>query len=80
MVEGGAADVVMNDRRSVRGFLGPFAIELGVEDGFDGTEGAGADGKCSLTGCLYALARKASHEPHDAEAGAEALLGVSLLA
>jgi hypothetical protein len=38
MVEVGAADVAVNDRRSVRGFFGPFAIELGVEDGFDGAE------------------------------------------
>src|SRR6516162_6889100 len=76
MIEGGAADVVVNDRRSVRGLLGPFAIE----DGFDGGEGAGADGECSLTGGLHPLASKASHEVHDATAGAEALLGVSLLA
>src|SRR5262249_4706850 len=80
MVEGGTADVVVNDRRPLRGILGPFAIELGVEDGFDGAEGSGADGERSLTGRLHPLASKASREPHDAKAGAEALLGVSLLA
>src|SRR6516225_9019558 len=80
MVEVGATDVVVNDRRSVRGFFGPFAIELGVEDGFDGAVGAGADGECSLAGRLHPLARKASYELHDATAGAEALLGVSPLA
>src|SRR5215510_12942815 len=77
MIEGGAADVVVNDRRPLRGFLGPFAIELGIEDGFDGAERAGADGECSLTGGLYPLARKASNEVDDTKAGAEALLGVS---
>src|SRR5215831_302674 len=80
MVEGGAADVVVNDRGPLRGFLGPFAIELGVEDGFDGAEGAGADGERALTGRLHPLASKASHEVYDATAGAEALLGMSLLA
>src|SRR5262245_25343304 len=80
MIEVGTADVVVNDRRPVRGFLGPFAIELGFEDGLDGAEGSGADGKCSLAGRLHPLARKASHEVHDAAAGAEALRGVSLLA
>jgi hypothetical protein len=63
-----------------RGFLGPFAIELGIEDGFDGAEGAGADGQCSLAGRLHPLARKASNEVDNAAASAEALLGVPLLA
>src|SRR5262249_60511607 len=80
MVEVGAADVVVSDRGPLRGFVGRFAIELGVEDGFDGAEGVGADGESALAGCFHALARKASHEVHDATAGAEALLGGPLLA
>src|SRR5689334_3788921 len=80
MVEGGAADVVVNDRRPLRGFLGPFAIELGVEDGFNGAEGASADGECSLAGRFHPLAGKAPYKLDDATAGAKALLGVSLLA
>src|ERR1700730_9500941 len=80
MVEGGAADVVVNDRWSVRGFLGPFAIELGVEDGFDGAEGAGADGEGPLAGSLHPLARKAYYEGDAAPAGAGGLRRGSLLA
>src|SRR5215831_4099993 len=80
VVEGGAADVGVNDRGPLRGFFGPFAIELGVEDGFDGAEGAGADGERALAGRLHPLAGKAPYKLHDAAAGAEALLGVSLLA
>src|SRR5215470_3428833 len=80
MVEGGAADVAVNDRGPLRGFFGPFAIELGVEDGFDGAEGAGADGERALAGRLHPLAGKAPYKLHDAAAGAEALLGVTLLA
>src|SRR5690349_23323580 len=80
MVEGGTADVVVNDRRPFRGFLGPFAIELGIEDGVDGAEGTGADGECSLAGRLHPLAREASNKVDNAAAGAEALLGVPLLA
>src|SRR5215470_89552 len=80
MIESGAADVIVDDRRPLRGFVGPFGIELGIEDGFDGAEGAGADGECSLTGGLYPLARKASNEVDDTKAGAEALLGVPLFA
>src|SRR5262249_24483759 len=80
MVEGGAADVVVDDRRPFRGFLGPFAIELGVEDGFDGAEGTGADDEGALAGRFHPLARKASYELHDAATGAVALLRVPLFA
>ena len=52
MIEGGAADVVVNDRWPIRGLLGLFAIELGIEDGFDGGEGAGAHGE-PLAGCFH---------------------------
>jgi hypothetical protein len=61
VVEGGAADVVVDDRRPLRGFLGPFTIELGIEDGFDGAEGAGADGECSLAGRLHPLGAGGRH-------------------
>ena len=57
-----------------------MAIELGGEDGFDGGEGAGADGERALAGSFHPRTIEARYEPHDAEAGAEALLGVSLLA
>src|SRR5262249_943877 len=80
MVESGAADVVVDDRRPFRGFLGPFAIELGVEDGFDGAEGTGADDEGALAGRFHPLARKASYELHDAATGAVALLRVPLFA
>ena len=66
----------MDDRRPVRGFLGPFAIEVSVEDGFDGREGTGADGQRPLTGRFQPLAAAAPGELDDAATGSEALLGV----
>jgi len=67
----------MKDRGGVRGALwrGP-PIEPGVEDGFDGAIGPGADLDGALGGGLDARRAERADEPHDAETGAIALLGM----
>src|SRR5438552_1896399 len=75
-----ATDVVVNDRRPVRGGLGPLAIALGLQDRLHRRERARADLQCSRAGCLQPLGAIALGEPNDADAGAEALLGMFALA
>jgi hypothetical protein len=67
----------MADRSRVRGAPGrrPL-IELGVEDGFDGAIGPGADLDCVFGGGLDARGAVGADETDDAEAGAIALLGM----
>ena len=68
----------MEDRRAVRGPLGPcLAIEVVVEDGLDRAVAAGADLKGAQAGRFDALAAEGLGQPHDAQAGAEALLGMA---
>src|ERR1700739_2116319 len=77
MVITGPADVGMADRSGVRGAPGRRPpIELGVEDGFDGAVGLGANLDRPLRGRLDARGAVRAGEPHDAEAGAIPLLGM----
>ena len=56
MEVGGAADVVVRDRRPVRGCCRPLAIEVGLQDRVDRAVGARADLKCSAASGFEALA------------------------
>ena len=70
----------MEDRRAVRGALGAgLAIELVVEDGLDRAVAAGADLKRAQAGRFDAFAAEGLGQPDDAQAGAEALLGMAAL-
>ena len=67
----------MADRSGVRGAPGRRPpIELGVEDGFDGAVGPGADLDGPLRRRLDTRGAVGAGETHDAEAGAVALLGM----
>ena len=70
----------MEDRRAVRGALGAgLAIELVIEDGADRAVAARADLKRTQASRFDPFAAEGLGEPHDAQAGAEALLGVAAL-
>ena len=70
----------MEDRRAVRGPLGRGqAIKVVVEDGLDRSVAARTDLKGTHAGRFDALAAEGLGEPHDAQAGPEALLGVAAL-
>src|SRR6202041_2688363 len=71
------ADVGVKDRSGLRGALwrGP-PIEPGIEDGFDGAIGRGADFDGALGSSLDARGAERAGETHDAETGAVALLGM----
>src|ERR1700722_12596102 len=77
MVVARPADVGVKDRSGLRGALwrGP-PIEPGIEDGFDGAIGPGADLESALGGGLDARGAERDGETHDAETGAVALLGM----
>src|SRR5215467_10814427 len=77
---GGAADVVVRYRRSVRGRCRLSAIEAVLEDRVDGTVGARPDLERPAAGGLEPLAAIGLGQPQDADAGAEALLGVRAFA
>ena len=79
MEVGGAADVVMRYRRPVRGLGRPLAIEVVLQDRVDGAIGARADLERAAAGVFEPLAAVCFDEPQDANAGAEALLGVCAL-
>src|SRR6202041_2341969 len=71
------ADVGVKDRSGVRGALGRGPpIEPGIEDGFDGAIGPGADLHGPLGSGLDARGAERAGETHDAETGAVALLGM----
>ena len=76
----GATDVAVDDRRPVRGDCGLLAIAVGLQDRADRGVGARADLKRPGAGGLKPLSPVALGQPQDADAGAEALLGVGLLA
>src|SRR5580704_9305253 len=80
MEVGGAADVVVRYRRPVRGHCGPSAIEVVLQDRVDRAVGARTDLERPATGGFQPFAAIRLGEPQDADAGAEALLGVSTLA
>src|ERR1700676_2764935 len=73
-------DVVVDYRRLVRGRCAPLAISVGLQDRIDRAVGSRADLQRSAAGVLHPLGPVALDEPHDADAGAEALLRVGALA
>ncbi len=73
-------DVVVRYRRPVRGHCRPLAIEVVLQDRVDRAVGAGTDLERSATSGFEPLATIRLGEPQDADAGAEALLGVRALA
>ena len=80
MEVGGAADVVVRDRRPVRGRYRPSAIEVVFEDRVDRAVGARTDIERAGAGSFEPFTPIALGEPDDADAGTEALLGVRTLA
>src|SRR5271169_5572507 len=78
--EAGATDVVVDNRRLVRGGCGPFGFEVVLQDRVDGGEGARADLQRPTACRLQPLAAKTFDQPDDADRGAEALFGVRALA
>src|SRR5215472_4914210 len=75
-----ATDVGMCNRRPIRGSCGPFGVEVVLQDRIDRGEGARADLQRPAARRFEPVAAIALEEPDDAEAGAEALLGVTALA
>src|SRR5277367_3485969 len=73
-------DVVVDYRRLVRGRSVPLAIAVGLQDRVDRAVGSRADLQRPAAGSLQPLGPVVFDEPHDADAGAEALLGVGALA
>src|SRR6202047_4471497 len=73
-------DVVVDYRRLVRGRCVPLAISVGLQDLVDRAVGSRADLQRSAASGLQPLGPVTLDEPHDADAGAEALLGVRALA
>src|SRR6266403_3783525 len=77
MVVARSADIGVEDRHAIGGWpLCGLAIELVVENGAHRTVGQGADLDCPRGGGFEAIGAERPHEPHDAEAGPEALLRV----
>src|SRR3974377_1279647 len=74
----GAPDGAVTGRGPRRGGCGPLAIGVGLQDRADGGVGARADLKRAGAGGLEPLSPVALGQPQDADAGAEALLGVGL--
>src|SRR6201982_904752 len=79
-------DVVVDYRRLVRGRWAPVGISVGLQDRIDRAVGSGAAlprppaAHPPPAGGPPPLGPVALDEPHDADAGAEALLGVRALA
>src|SRR6202049_2370660 len=72
-----SADIGVEDRHAVGGRpLRRLAIELVVEDQTHRTVGQGADLDCPRGGGFEAIGAERPHQPHDTEAGPEALLRV----
>src|ERR1700730_7242912 len=72
-----SADIGVEDRHAIDGRpLRSLAIELVVEDGAHETVGQGADLDCPRGGGFEAIGAERPHQPHDAEASAEALFGM----
>jgi hypothetical protein len=70
----------MSDRWPLCGRVGPPAIEAGLQDRADRGVGAGADLERAPARRLEPVGIMGAGQPQDAEAGAEALLGVAALA
>src|SRR6476659_3927022 len=72
-----SADIGVEDRHAIGGRpLRRLAIELVVEDGAHRAVGQGADLDRPRGGGFQAIGAEWPHQPHDAEAGPEALLRV----
>ena len=71
-----SADIGVEDRHVIGGRLRRLAIELVVEDGAHRAVGQGADLDCPGGGRFEAIGAERPHQPHDAEASAEALFGM----
>src|ERR1700738_1920410 len=72
-----SADIGVEDRHAIGGRpLRRLAIELVIEDRTHRTVGQGGDLDCPRGGGFEAIGAERPHEPHDAEAGPEALLRV----
>ena len=69
----------MQNRACVRGLVRRPPIEIVGEDGFERAVAARPDIEGMRAGCLQTLRPIGTGEPHDAEAGAEALFGVRSL-
>ncbi len=76
----GAADIAVLDRGPVRGGFGPSAMEIVLQDRIDRRIGPRPDGQCPLASRLQRLGAVWLRQAHDAEAGAESLLGVAAVA
>src|ERR1700735_3566139 len=72
-------DVFVDYRRLARGRCVPPAIAGGLQGRVDRAVGSRADPQPPAAGGLQPLGPVAFDEPHDADAGAEALLGVGAL-
>src|SRR5947209_16725720 len=79
MEVGGAADVVVRYRRPVRGRCRPFAIEVVLQDRVDRAVGARTNLERPAASSFEPLMAIGFGEPQDADAGAEALLGMRAL-
>src|SRR6478736_9290288 len=75
-----ATDVYVGYRRPVRGGFGPPAIKVVLQDGVDRGVGARADLQCPFAGGFEPLGAMAFGQPQNADASAEPLLGMRLLA
>src|SRR6516165_3348363 len=73
-------DVVVDYRRLVRGRCKPLAIAVGLQDRVDRAVGSRTDLQRPAAGGLQPFGPVTLDEPHDTDAGAEALLGVCALA
>ncbi len=80
MEELGAADVGVGDRWGLGPRFGPATVEAVLQDRFHRGQGACVDRQRPVAGGLKPLRAVAAGQPQDAEAGAEALLGVRSVA
>ena len=79
MEVGGAADIVVRNRRPVRGRYRPSAIDVVFENRIDRAVGARPDLDRPAAGGFEPFTPIALGEPYDADAGAEALLRMRAL-
>ena len=75
-----ATDVGVGDRRRLGRLNGPAAVETVVKDRLHRGQGARIDRQRPVAGGLEPFRAVTARQPQDAEAGAEALLGVRSVA
>src|ERR1700759_4309319 len=79
VVVAAATNVAVLDGRLVRyGLRAIGPVEVVAQDRRDRTVATGANIDAALAGCLDAFGTPGTHQPQDAETGAEALFGVRL--